>query len=85
MGHLVYILCTATSLVCTLLLARAYTRTHARLLYWSALCFAGLTATNLLVFLDLTVFLQVDLLPIRNGMTLASLGALIYGIIFESS
>jgi hypothetical protein len=85
MAEIVYLLCGITSLVCTFLLARAYRATRGRLLFWSMLCFAGLTASNVLLFIDLVIVPQgPDLLPWRTGLTLASVGALLYGLIAEA-
>ena len=56
----VYLLCFATSTACAWLLGRAYARTRARLLLWSALCFTLLAANNLAVILDLLVLPDRD-------------------------
>ena len=53
MGPAVYVLRTLTSLCCATLLFRAYSRVKKTLLLWSGLCFAGLTISNGLVFVDL--------------------------------
>ena len=46
------------------LLFRGYARTGARLLFWSGLCFVGLSVNNVLLFFDFVVFpTQVDLRP----------------------
>ena len=50
-----------SSLFCTVLLFRAYARRHIRLLMWSTICFIGLTVNNMVLFLDLIVFPDVDL------------------------
>ena len=42
----VYSLCLLTSLACAWLLGRAYARTSARVLFWSAACFLFLTVNN---------------------------------------
>lgn len=79
-----YLLAVLTCLACTVLLWRSYTRTGLRLLLWSALCFVGLTASNLLLFFDLTVFPEIDLRPWRLAAALVGLAFLLYGFIFES-
>lgn len=56
-----YILTCFTTLLCAVLLLRAYARTRGRLLLWSGLCFAGLTVSNVLVVADLMLFPQIDL------------------------
>jgi hypothetical protein len=82
---LVYLLCAATSLGCLLLLTRSYLRTRNRLLLWSALAFVGFATNNLLVFIDLVLLpTTVNLLPARNIASLAALGVLLYGFIWEA-
>ena len=84
MAEIVYILCALTCVTCTILLFRGYRRSRARLLLWSSLCFAGLTANNILLFLDKITFPNVDLLWLRNCAGLASLIVLLYGLIFDA-
>ena len=85
MAPTVYLLCGLTSLVCTLMLARAYRTSRVRLLFWSMLCFAGLTASNIILFIDLVVLPQTtDLMPLRTGLTLAAVGSLLYGMIVDT-
>jgi len=81
---LVYILSTLTSLGCSVLLWRGYRKTRLRLLAWSAACFAILAVSNALLFFDLVVFPQTDLLFFRNIATLVALLVLLYGLVFES-
>jgi hypothetical protein len=85
MAQTVYLLCALTSLVCTILLARAYRASRVRLLFWSILCFAGLTAANVLLFIDLVIMAGgSDLVAWRTGVTLAAVGALLYGLIVDA-
>jgi Family of unknown function (DUF5985) len=79
-----YSLAALTSLACMLLLFRSYARTGLRLLFWSALCFVGLSVNNLLLFLDLIVFPDFDLRLWRLAAALAGLLALLYGFIWEA-
>jgi len=79
-----YLLAVITCLACTLLLWRSYTSTGLGLLLWSALCFVGLTASNLLLFFDLAVFAEIDLRPWRLVTALIGLAFLLYGFLFES-
>ena len=79
-----YLLAVATSLACTVLLYRSYRQNRLRLLLWSALCFVGLTVNNIVVFLDLVVFPDMDLRPLRLGATLVGMLFLLYGFIWES-
>lgn len=82
---LVFALCLITSVVCAALLVRAYIRTRARLLLWSAVAFVFLAINNLLVFFDLVVVgPTVDLLPFRYAAALAAVCVLIYGFIWEA-
>ena len=85
MPQLVYILCGITSLACASLLFRQYRRTRAGLLFWSTLCFVCFAATNILLFVDLVVFPEVDLSVMRNEITLAGMLMLLYGLIREST
>lgn len=81
----VYLLCLATSVACAILLARNYARTRARLLLWSSLCFAFLALNNLVVVFDILIFpTQVDLSLWRLTASVAAVGVLLYGFIWES-
>ena len=79
----VYLLCFATSSACAYLLARSYKRTAARLLLWSALCFVLLAANNALVVLDLLVIQSVDFRYWRLWTSLAAVGVLLFGFIWD--
>lgn len=78
------LLALVTSLACMVLLFRAYAASGMRLLLWSALCFVGLTLNNVLLFLDLVIFTEVDLRPYRLVSALAGLLFLLYGFIWEA-
>ena len=81
----VYLLCLATSIACAVLLARSYTRTRARLLLWSSLCFTFLALNNLVVVFDILIFpTSVDLSLVRLFVSLVAVGVLLYGFIWES-
>jgi hypothetical protein len=74
-----------TCLVCTVLLYRGYLRTGARLLFWSALCFIGLSVSNVMLFFDVVLFpTEIDLRIYRLVTALIGLSFLIYGFISES-
>ncbi len=79
-----YLLAIATSLACTLLLFRAYVRSHLRMLLWSACCFVGLTVNNVILFFDLVVYPGTELRAARLIAALAGMMFLLYGFIFES-
>jgi hypothetical protein len=83
-GTVVYILCALTSAACAWLLLRTYARTHHRLLLWSGLCFAGLSANNVLLFIDMRVLPEIDLSVWRTLPALAAVLVLIYGLVWES-
>ncbi|MES2899857.1 MAG: DUF5985 family protein [Pseudomonadota bacterium] len=83
MAETIYSLCTLTSLACAWLLLGSYLRTGHRLLFWSGLCFVGMTLNNLLLMLDKLVFPTVDLLPYRLVTALVAVALLVYGLIYE--
>jgi hypothetical protein len=80
----VYVLCMLTCLVCAVLLGLGYRRSRAPLLLWSSLCFVFLTLNNLLLFLDLIVFPQIDLGPLRDWSALLGMVVLVFGLIWNS-
>ena len=82
MGALIYFMCALTALACFGLLWRAWRATRASLLFWSALCFAGLTGSNVLLVIDKLALPEVDLTPLRTGVTLAALLLLIFGLVW---
>jgi hypothetical protein len=85
MGPVVYILGAVTSLVCATLLFRGYSQSHMKLLLWSGLCFIGLTASNLLLFIDLVVLpTTVDLYLFRLSTAAIAMLILVYGLVWES-
>lgn len=84
MAEAVYILCSATSIACAVLLLRAYGRTKARLLLWSGLCFVFLGLNNVMLFLDLAVFRGVDLRLVRHSAALAGLLLLVWGLVWDA-
>jgi len=82
MHGLVYILCALTSFLCAVLLWRGYRRSGARLLWWSAWCFVGLTLNNVLLVADMTIP-QIDLSLIRTIPALVGVALLIFGLVWE--
>jgi len=80
---LVYLLCSATSTACAVLLARNYARTGARLLLWSAICFSFLALNNLLVIVDLLLIPEVGLQILRLVTSLLAVGVLLFGFIWD--
>lgn len=83
MAVAVYVLCALTTFVCAWLLLRGYARTSSALLLWSGLCFGGLTASHVVLVLDLAIVPHFDLFPLRTGMTLVSMALLLYGLLWE--
>lgn len=85
MGELVYVLCTITSLACALLLLRAWRVNRTKLLLWSTICFGGLFLNNMLLVVDVVVARdQVDLLILRDVTNLASVAALLFGLVWDT-
>ena len=79
----VYLLCLLTSAACALLLQRAWRRTRARLLLWSAVAFGLLALNNLMLVADLVLLPDVPLTPLRHATALGAVGVLLYGFIWE--
>ena len=78
------LLAALTSFACMALLFRAYAANGVRLLLWSALCFVCLTANNVLLFVDLVVFPDIDLRSYRLAAALVGILFLLYGFIWEA-
>lgn len=79
-----YLLCSITAATCAVLLLRAHQRSGVALLWWSGACFALLTASNLLVAVDLILLPRLDLFVVRNLTALLGVSLLLYGLIWES-
>jgi hypothetical protein len=84
MADIVFIVCALTSLVCCVLLFRAYRQNKARLLFWSALCFLGMGVTNVLLYVDVRILTTIDLSIVRTIPALLGVGCLIYGLIIDT-
>jgi hypothetical protein len=84
MAIAVSILGALTTLACAILLLRGYARAKKKLLLWSGLCFAGLTISNSLIFVDLVLFPDVDLYLWRLSIAAISMAILLYGLIWDS-
>ena len=83
MAAIIYSLCALLSLGIAGLLWRHHGKTRSRVLYWSALCFTGLTINNLLLVIDKLILPDVDLSPFRQITALLSLLLLLFGLIYE--
>jgi hypothetical protein len=84
MAQVIYLLCATTSLVAAAMLLRQYHRRRTRLLLWSVIGFAGLAVNNVLVYVDLVVFIGTDLSLIRSAAGAAAMVSLMYGLIWEA-
>jgi hypothetical protein len=83
MVKVIYALCTLTSLTCAWLLLRSFMHNKYRLLFWSGLCFVGLSVNNMLVVLDRIMLPSVDLLTWRLVASLVAMLLLLYGLIWQ--
>ena len=83
-GTAVYVLCALLSAACAGLLLRAWARGRERLLLWSGLCFVGIAANNMLLFIDLRILTDVDLSIVRMVPAFAGVLLLIYGLVWET-
>jgi hypothetical protein len=83
-ASIVYVLCALTSLMTMVLLLRAYMARKVRLLLWSGLCFAGLAANNVLLFVDMVVVPEYDLSSIRQIPAFVGLSLLVFGLIYDT-
>lgn len=83
MAELIYGLCTLLSTAIAVMLWRQHRRSPSRMIYWTALCFSGLALSNLLLVLDKLVFPDLDLRMLRHSLSLASIGLLLFGLVYE--
>jgi hypothetical protein len=81
MAEIVYLLCALTSVLCAGLLVRSY---RGRLLLWSTLCFVGLAANNILLFVDVVLVPEIDLRMLRSLAAILGLTTLVIGLVWES-
>jgi len=84
MEKAVYLLGVLICLLTAVLLLRGFSRTGKRLLLWCGVCFAGLTLSNVLVFLDLVIVPEEDLYIWRLITAAISMACMLYGLIWES-
>jgi hypothetical protein len=85
MAAIVYILGTLVTLLCCVLLLRAYLKARSPLLLWSGLCFALLTVAHGLLFIDLVLLgHEATLYVWRLGAAALGMLMLVYGLIFSS-
>jgi hypothetical protein len=84
MAGAVYILCTLTCILCTVLLLRSYSEKRVRLLLWGGLCFAGLALHNVFLFVDLIMLPEHDLSIPRDLIALFAVALFLYGLIWDT-
>lgn len=86
MAPVIYSLCALVAALCTFLLLRGWLGSRYRLLLWTGLCFGGLTVTNVLLFVEKVIFPgpDIDLSLPRLIVTLASMGVLLYGLVWDA-
>lgn len=91
MAEAVYVLCALTSLACAVMLWRGYTRSRARFLLWSSLCFIGLAVNNTLLFIDkvllpehVTAAFGIEFTVWRSAAALIGFALLLYGLIWDA-
>lgn len=80
----VYVLCLLTSLACAVLLLRSYVKKRISLLLWTALCFFGLAANNLILLVDVLIGPEIDLALVRKLPALLGAVLLLHGLIADS-
>lgn len=85
MAEAIYLLCALTSTACAVLLFRSWRLARERLLVWSAVCFVALAVNNAILFADLVVFPQTDLLLLRNLAAFVGMSSLLAGLIVETT
>ncbi|HVG24105.1 MAG TPA: DUF5985 family protein [Thermoanaerobaculia bacterium] len=85
LANAIYILCALTSIFCAFLLARGYHRSGVRLLFWSALCFAGLALNNIVLLIDVSLLPDVDLTVWRAVPAVIGVLLLVYGLVWEAA
>lgn len=84
-AKLVFLFCSLGSIACAVLLVRGYFKDRTRLLLWSGLCFVGIAINNTLLFIDLVMVPDLNFYGslMRSGLSAASGGILLYGLIWE--
>ena len=83
MAAALYSVTILTTLLCSILLLRAWFRVRNGLLLWSGLCFAGLTIDNFLVLADMVLFPSVDLFTWRLASAAIAISLLLFGLIWD--
>ena len=76
-------LCTMPCLAAFALLWRGWRAQRSRMLFWSALCFAGLSLNNFVLVVNKLVFTQSDFTTLRLFVALGAVLLLLWGLIWE--
>ena len=84
MAQFAYLLCALSSLVCFVLLLRAYLKNRQSLLLWSSLCFFFYLIQNTVLFADLVLVPQIDLLVWRAVLGLCGSALFLFALIWET-
>jgi hypothetical protein len=82
MAEVGYAIGVLTSILCAVLLIRAYLAERTPLLLWCSLCFAGLAVNNVLLFTDLFVVPDINLEIWRSVTALVALSLMLIGLIW---
>ncbi|WP_036165218.1 DUF5985 family protein [Noviluteimonas dokdonensis] len=83
MALLTYALCAFAALACAILLFQGWRKSGSRMLWWSGVCFFLLSLSNIALVIEDAMMPGVALWPLRHGLSLAAISALVYGLIFE--
>ena len=83
MASVIYSLCALTSITCFLLLWRSWRASGARLLFWSALCFACLSVNNVLLVVDRVLTVETDFSLWRLVWAFGAVLLLLFGLVWE--
>lgn len=85
MSSIVFSLCALASIYVAYILAKAYRERPSRILFWSAICFSGLALNNIVLFIDLVLMpTEVTFALLRNTIIVASVGSLVYGLVWDT-
>lgn len=84
MPQIIYLLCALASLACAGLLLRGYWRSRERMLLWISAGFVCFALSNSVLFVDLVLLPEIDLLLPRNLFMLAGVLLMLYGLILDS-
>jgi hypothetical protein len=85
MIYVVFALCTATSLLCAVLLLRGWTQTRVRLLLACSACFFGMAVSHGLRFVERWYALESDAFgALGHAPTLVGMLVLLWGLVHAS-